>query len=116
MVFFILKKQYPDYEKRVKSILKAFYPLYEKYRYDYKMVIGESVNQISEMNEYVSYIRNIHRKMPVCAIHRADAEDVEEFNRSEDILKELADIYRQGNLDDPRVLVYCQPVLNVKTG
>ncbi len=80
------------------------------------MVVSESVNQISEMNEYISYIRNIHRKMPVCTIHRADAEDVEEFNRSEDILKELADIYRQGNLDDPRVLVYCQPVLNVKTG
>ena len=116
VVFFILKKQYKDYEKRVKSILEAFHPLYEKYRYDYKMVIGESVNQISEMNEYISYIRNIHRKMPVCTIHRADAEDVEEFNRSEDILKELADIYRQGNLDDPRILVYCQPVLNVKTG
>ena len=63
--FFILKKQYRDYEKRIKSILEAFHPLYEKYRYDYKMVIGESVNQISEMNEYISYIRNIHRKMPV---------------------------------------------------
>ena len=116
VIFFMLKKQYPNYEKRIKSILDAFHPLYEKFRYDYKMVVGESVDQISQKNEYVSYIRNIHRKMAVCSIHRADTEDVDEFNLNEDILMELADIYRQGNLDDPRVLVYCQPVLNVKTG
>ena len=54
--------------------------------------------------------------MAECTVHRIDAEDVREFNHNEYILKELADIYRKGNLDDPRVLAYCQPVLNVNTG
>ena len=43
VVFFILKKQYRDYEKRVKSILEAFHPLYEKFRYDYKINMAEGL-------------------------------------------------------------------------
>lgn len=38
------------------------------------------------------------------------------FDRSEDILVQLEDIYRKDDLNDERVLVYCQPVLNIKTG
>lgn len=116
MILIFLKKQYPDYEQKIKSIFEAFYPLYDTFHYDYKIVIGESLDEISEKNEYVSYIRTIHRSMAECTVHRIDAEDVKAFNHNEYILKELADIYRKGDLDDPRVLAYCQPVLNVKTG
>lgn len=116
MIMIFLKKDYPDFEKKINDIQEVFYPLYDRYGYDYKIVIGSSVDEISRKNEYVSYIRNIHRTMSECSIHRVGAEDVDEFRRSELILKELADIYRRGDLDDPRVLVYCQPVLNVTTG
>ena len=116
MILIFLKKQNPDYEERIRSALQNFMPLYEKFQYDYKIVIGESVDEVSSKDEYVGYIRNIHRTLPECTVHRVDEEDVSEFNRSQYILKELADIYRQGDLDDPRVLLYCQPVLNVKTG
>ena len=116
MILIFLKKQYPDYEQKIRSIFEAFYPLYETFHYDYKIVIGESLDEISQRNEYVNYIRTIHRSMAECTVHRIDAEDVREFNHNEYILKELADIYRKGNLNDPRVLAYCQPVLNVNTG
>ena len=106
MILIFLKKQYPDYEQKIRSILEAFYPLYETFPYDYKIVIGESLNEISQRNEYVNYIRTVHRSMAECTVHRIDAEDVREFNHNEYILKELADIYRKGNLDDPRVLAY----------
>ena len=43
-------------------------------------------------------------------------EDVEQFERYETIINEIADIYRGKNLRDPRVLAYCQPVYNIKTG
>ena len=116
LILIFLKKQYPDYEATIRSVVDAFLPLYEKFRYDYKIVIGESVNEISRKNDYVSYIRNIHRSMQECTIHQVGPEDIIAFNRSEYILKELADINRNCDLNDPRVLVYCQPVLNVKTG
>ena len=116
MVLMFLKKQYPDYEQKIHDIIDAFVPVYEEYRYDYKVVIGSSVDEISRKNEYISYIRSIQRTMPECSFHLVGPEDVVEFNRKEYILNELADICRCGNLDDPRVQVYCQPVLNVRTG
>ena len=116
MILVFLKKRYPDYEAKIQSVVEGFMPLYEAFRYDYKIVIGESVDEISSKNEYVSYIRNIQRTMAECSVHRVDEEDVREFDRNLYISKELADINRRGDLDDPRVLVYCQPVLNIKTG
>ena len=116
VVLLFPKKQNVNYEQRIKEVLDAFYELYEQYHYDYKIVIGHAVNEISEEGEYVDYIKNIHRTMPECSIYRVDAKDLNAYRHSEYILKELADINHTHNLDDERVLVYCQPVLNVITG
>jgi EAL domain-containing protein (putative c-di-GMP-specific phosphodiesterase class I) len=110
------KNNNEDYNERINRILEAFQPLYQKYRYDYKIVIGDSVDVISKNSDYVNYIKSIHRSMAECSVHWADAEDESTFHRSEYILRELSDIYHKEDLDDPRVLLYCQPVLNVKTG
>ena len=110
------KKQNPNYEKSIERILDAFFTLYDVYRYDYKIVIGESLDEVGKKGDYPNYIRSIHRTMPECTIHRVNLEDVSTFRQSEYILKELADIYHKRDMDDPRVLAYCQPVLNVRTG
>ena len=109
------KERNPDYEHRIEQILKAFKVSHRMYNYDYKIVIGESVEQISRKNEYISFIRNIHRSMPINTIHRVTPEDVAAFERSDYILSQLYDIHDRHDLDDPRVLVYCQPVFNVHT-
>ncbi len=109
-------KRNPDYEQILKDIHDKFFPIYNRYRFDYRIVMGESIDEISKKNEYVSFIRTIQKKMPGCSTYRVGPEDLAEFKRDEYILKELIDINRCDNLDDSRVLVYCQPVLNVKTG
>ena len=116
VVIIFPKKQNPHYEEKIADTLDEFHALYERYRYDYKVVIGESIDDVSEKGEYASYIRSIHRSMQECSIHRVNSEDISTFHQSEYILKELADIYRKRDLDDSRVLAYCQPVLNVRTG
>lgn len=108
-------KRNPDYEDRIRSILHAFQHEYAKFQYDYKIVIGESVEEISRKNEYVSFVRHIHRFMPENSVHRVTAQDVERFNSYEILVKELESIHNTADLDDPRVLVYFQPVLNIKT-
>ena len=105
----------PDYEDRIRSILYAFQKEYQKYKYDYKIVFGESVPELSRKNEYVSFVQYLHRRMPENSVHRAGTEDVKQFGEYEILLKELDNIHERGDLDDPRVLVYCQPVLNIKT-
>ena len=106
----------PDYEKRIHSILSAFQEEYLRFRYDYKIVIGKSVDEVSRENEYVSFIRDIRRGMKENTIHRIGPEDVKRFNSNEYVLRELEDIYRKNDLNDPRVLAYCQPVYNLRTG
>ena len=49
-------------------------------------------------------------------VHFISEEDVKEFHEHKYILRQLADIHSKNNLDDPRVEVYCQPVLNILTG
>ncbi len=106
----------PDYEKRIQNILIAFQAEYHRFRFDYKIVIGQSIDEVSRKNEYVSFIRDIHRGMEENSIRRIGPDDVKRFNSNEYVLRELEDIYNQRDLDDPRVLAYCQPVFNIKTG
>ena len=68
--------------------------------------------------QYPQYRERIRLMLdkPECSVHVTTPKDMERFRRSEYILAELTDIYRRQDLDDPRVLAFCQPVLNVRTG
>lgn len=110
------KRRNPDYEQRIWKTLDDFLKLYGKYSLPYKVVIGESEEAVSRKNEYVSLIRSIQQNMKENNIKRVTSEDIAEFNRKEYILHELTDIYNKRDIDDPRVLVYCQPVFNIRTG
>lgn len=116
MVLIAPKRRNPDYERRFENILKGFDKQYARFHIPYKIVIGESMEEISRKNEYVSLIKSIQKGMPENAVHRACQEDIDRFNRSEYILRELTDIYNKRDLDDPRVLAFCQPVYNLQTG
>ena len=115
MILMFLKKRNLDYESKIVRILRAFRYEYQKFGYDYKIVIGESVEEISRKNEYVSFINNIYRGMEENTIHRVTEDDVRKFSQIVHVLRELEDIYRKRDLDDPRVLAYCQPVYNLRT-
>ena len=105
-----------DYENKVNKLINAFYKEYEKFQFDYKIVIGETIEEISRKNEYISFINNIYRSMEMNSIHIVDENDVEQFNKYEFIIEELGDISRKRDLRDSRILAYCQPVYNIKTG
>ena len=110
------KDQNPDFEHRIGKSLNAFKDYHRLYQYDYKIIIGESIDQVSRKNEYASFLRNVQRTMPVNTIHRISPDDIVSFDRSGYILSQLENIHNRHDLDDSRVLVYCQPVYNVRTG
>ena len=113
MVLAYDKKKNPNHEERVDEALAAFEKEHSRFRYDYKIVVGDSIDRISARNDYVNLIRSIHRNMKENTIHRIEEKDFAAYDRQEYILKELTDIYHHRNLNDPRVLVYCQPVYNI---
>lgn len=106
----------PDYEHRIASILGAFDQQYRRLHYTYKTVIGRSIEDISRKNEYASFIRSINDRLPDNTVHRVEPDDITRFNKNEYILSELADIYNKQDVNDPRVLAFCQPVFNLRTG
>ncbi len=54
--------------------------------------------------------------MDINDVYIVGEKDVDLFNRYEYILEQLTDIYKKRDLRDERVLAYCQPVFNIKTG
>ncbi len=116
MVQIIPKRKNKDYEHRIEQILGFFQAQYSIHRISYKIVIGESIDAISERNEYVSLIQSVERSMAINSICRIGDEEIERFNYDEYILQELKDIYYKRDLNDPRVLAFCQPVYNLRTG
>ena len=103
-------------EQRIQNALAAFETYYKRFRVPYKLIVGESVDEISRKNEYVSLIRSVWREMPENTMHRMGPDDIARFNRSEYILRQLADIYSKKDMEDPRVLAFCQPVFNLRSG
>ena len=98
------------------QIINAFHAEYAKYHYDYKIVMGKSIEEISNRNEYVSFINHIHRNINDNVVHFIEYDDVTSFNKQKYIIDEISDIYRRHDLNDQRVEVYCQPVYNLTTG
>ena len=116
VILMVPKRGNENYEQRRTFILEAFNKQYQRFRRPYKIVTGQSIDEISRKNEYTSLIRYISRDMPENSIHHIEPEDIVKFNRNEYILHELADIHSRRDPDDPRVLAYCQPVFNLENG
>ena len=116
MVLCVDKNKNPDYENKTNAILNQFNEEYPKYRFDYKIAIVNSVDEISENNNYIDFIKFINNNMKQNTVTFSDDSYVEKFRKHKYILEEVLDIAKKGDLDDERVLVYCQPVYNIKTG
>ena len=116
MLLMIPKDRNPHWEERLKEILKEFLAEYEIFRYDYKLVVGNSSRELAGKSDYISFIRSIHGRIPENTIYQELPGDLDKFRQYEVILKELADIAEKNDPEDPRVLVYCQPVYNLRSG
>ena len=115
-IIMIAKKETnPDYESWIQTILNAFQEQYNIHKMPYKIVIGESFEKEISENEYLSLIDSVHATIQNNVTHRIDGNDIAHFKQNKYIVEQLKDIYTKNDLDDSRVVVYCQPVFNIKT-
>ncbi len=99
----------------IDKLIRDFDKLYEKYRIDYRLVLIHSDEALRHGDEYLALNEFIASKVPVNAAYTCQKKDIENFQKSRYILEELRDIHVRQNLEDERVTVYCQPVLNTQT-
>ncbi len=104
-----------DAKEKMQVLLRDFKQLYEKYQIDYKIVIIHSNADLHSGDDYLTYDLYLEKSMQINSIHMEKENDIKSFLRYKDILNELYDIYVKKDLNDERVLVYCQPVYSNKT-
>ena len=115
MILVIRKKKDPDYINGGQRMLEEFHKVYPVYNIDYKIVFTDTNSKLSEYNDYIDYIKYLHEKMPENTVLITQNADMDDYGRYKYILSQLKDIDSKKDLDDERVLVYCQPVLNIRT-
>lgn len=105
------QKEQPDFG----SLEEQFKKVYEIFEMDYKVLVDNNcrLDTVDRLIEYCDYtISNMQENTFVYT----DEVIKNDFNRKQLILDQLRDIRNKSDLNDERVLVFCQPVLNKSTG
>ena len=82
---------------------------------DYQVVLMDSNGMFLNSAEYIAFCEFVEKRIPINSIKACNAELLSDFMKLKFILLNLKDIDKKGNLDDYRVKVFCQPVLNTVT-
>ena len=116
MILVIDIKKNPDYVANGQRMLDEFAKVYQIYKLDYKIVFTGSNETLSKENDYVGFIRYLLDKMEqnTILITTEDEEEIKEYENHKYLVKQLEDINNKADMDDERVLVYCQPVFSIK--
>ena len=105
----------PNQKEVVSRILEDFEKMYERRHIDYRMLFIHSDPSLETSGQYLQLDEFLEQRMPLNSVCHCDKKDIEEYQKSAYILEQLRDIHLRQDLDDERVKVYCQPVLNTAT-
>lgn len=97
------------------KLVQTMKELFGKYKIDFHLTMIHSSPEFATSEEYVAFWDFVDSKSVNNGIYESDRDDVKEFLKADYIIRELKDIYTKKDLHDPRVLTYCQPVLNTAT-
>ncbi|MBR1770708.1 MAG: EAL domain-containing protein [Lachnospiraceae bacterium] len=115
LILVIPEKKNPAYSDVLNDLTNSFRRLYDKYQADYRIVIVETCEALSKDNEYLPFLQFIEPRIALNSIHMAQDADISAYTRQQYVISQLEDIAARKDLNDPRVLAYCQPVFNVTT-
>ena len=106
----------PDYKESADKMLHHFDQAYRTYRLDYKIVFLRTNREVSKHNDYIRLFNYLESRMDMNSVLIVGEKEYEAFHKMNYVLTQLEDIRKKGDLNDSRIEVYCQPVLNIATG
>lgn len=95
---------------------ELFLQNYDNHRIPYKIVFFDHLEFCHNLEQFYEVFNFFTQEMPINTCQICSKEDYTRFHRIKYITEQLKDLSEHGTLDDPRVLVYCQPVRNVTSG
>lgn len=115
MVLVYQKEKNKDVDAMLAKLYDSFVEMHKKTRRDFKIVLVDSDTQMRYGEDYLDLCEYVEKGMQVNSIYTCHEQDMNEFVRERQLLRALQDIYVKNDLNDERVMVFCQPVLNTKT-
>lgn len=109
------KKNNSSDENLIKNVMENFNELYTQFEIPFKLVYIRSNKNLENGDDYVRLGNMIMGRMELNTFYKCQDKDMNHFIETNSIKDTLFDIYVSNNLDDPRVKVYCQPILDVVT-
>ena len=112
------------YDEKIETVTKesldrvfsSFRSLYDSFHIDYKIVYLSDNREVSTGRQYLEIEHYMKQRMPLNEIWHFANKDLVKYMRAKKIREELAIMEKENNLDDERIVVLFQPVLNIKTG
>ena len=97
-------------------VYTKFRKYYEQYKVNYKIQLIQFTNEFTSLADFKFVTKHYLNTQATNSLMFITREQVKEIKGNLSILNVLKDIDVQKNFNDKRVLVYCQPVKNIKTG
>lgn len=116
MVMLYKKAKNPEESIIFDRLLADFYKLYDIYQLPYKLVKIDSTSKLDKADKYLELQSQIEDDMKWNSVHICDEYDIKKYMRNVFVFNVLSDIYETDDINDERVKVFCQPVLDTKTG
>lgn len=102
-----------DRDIDVNKLKKLFDEYHEKYGMSHKIVVAKSNPYCHSCSDYITLCKQYRESYE--KIYIVNDEELQRFNKMNVIIKELYDIEEKGDLNDSRVKVFCQPILDVES-
>lgn len=115
LVMVFPKELNPDYKNTISDLCKTFDTLFLKYSHDFKAMFLVSEDFLNKDKLYSTLFDFMESRVSYNTYYWITKKDIEDFRMQQYVLSELEDISLKKDLDDKRVIPYCQPVYNVMT-
>lgn len=107
------KEKNTNFDDRNTVLYQAFMKVRDNN--DFYIVMMDSNPELGTAQNYLAYCEYVETRIPINTYKTCTQELYDDFIQTKYIYQNLEDIYQKDDLDDPRVRVFCQPVLNTKT-
>lgn len=97
---------------KLDNFSNLFDKLHDKYQMSHHITIIESNVYCKTLDDYMNLCNTNHMN---CPVYKITENDLVKFNKMNLIKKALEDIEQKMDLNDERVKVYCQPILDIES-
>lgn len=104
-----------DYKVILERIFRDFTIVNMHDKNDYRVLLIDDTNEFLHSTEFLYFCEYFEGQLPLNAIKKCKKQDIKQFQDYKVIFQKIRSIYEEEDLNDERVKVYCQPVLNTQT-